>query len=300
MNQPIVGAPLINFSECTKFLLPCFTLNLRLHRSSRDLSLQFLADSDDKIVVVFERASVFVTKWILEECVRLSLEKAFINGPVHYLYIGIRNKSFIIQAGKTFCLTKRFWKRSRETTKTMHGNQLTTPWNKETDVLNYQKFGLQRLEITRKEAVPIPGTTLYLLNGKMRAYYNTICSLGLSGGCGGKGSAFKIFEDYFVLLVDQTATRGVPKSLTLFAKLSGASFTLKILYEKALEKIVGVFTIGGIFSHFRINSQQNITKKCSFEDYANLSISNGQLETAKVGPTVQSSHWLLLWSLECR
>ena len=243
------------------FLLPCFTLNLRLHRSSRDFSLQCLADSDDKILVVIERASVFVTKLILEECVRLSPEKALINGPVHYLYIGKPNKRFIIQAGKTIYWTKRFWKRSRETTNAMHGNQLTIPWNKETAVLNYQKFGQQGLELTRKKAVPLPGTTLDLLNGKMRAYYNTICSLGLSGGCGEKGSAFKIFEDYFVLIVDQIATRGVPKSLTLFAELSGASFTLTLLYEKALEKIVGVFIIGGRFSNFRIYSQQNITKK---------------------------------------
>ena len=107
---------------------------------------------------------------------------------------------------------------------------------REPDLFHYQPFGLQRLEITRGNGVPIPGTSLDMRNGSMRAYCNTICSLGFSSSCGGNGIVFKIFEDHFVLLFDQTSTREASKSLRLFPELTGTSLTLKLLFEKALEK----------------------------------------------------------------
>ena len=79
----LVGAPHIDFFECEKLLLPGVTLHLRLHRSSNDFSLQSLAENDDKFVIVIERASVFVTKLILKDFVRLSIKKALINAPAH-------------------------------------------------------------------------------------------------------------------------------------------------------------------------------------------------------------------------
>ena len=103
----------------------------------------------------------------------------------------------------------------------------------DTDPFHYQPFGLQPLEITLGNGVPIPGTPLDMRNGRMRAYYNTICSLGFSSGCGGNGIAFKNFEDHFVLVFDLTSTREASKNLTLFLELTGASLTLKLLFEKA-------------------------------------------------------------------
>ena len=93
----LVRAPHI---DCEKLLLPGVTLHLRLHRSSNDFPLQSLAESDDKFVIVFERASVFVTKLILKDSVRLSVEKALINAPAYYPYLEMLNKSFIIRAGQ--------------------------------------------------------------------------------------------------------------------------------------------------------------------------------------------------------
>ena len=97
-------------------------------------------------------------------------------------------------------------------------------------------------------------------NGKMRAYYNTICSLGFSSGCGGNGIAFKNFEDHFVSVFDPTSTREVSKSLTLFPELTGASLTLKLLCEKALEKTVELFVVAERFSQIFRDSQRNIIK----------------------------------------
>ena len=60
---------------------------------------------------------------------------------------------------------------------------------------------------------------------------------------GGNGIAFKNFEVHFVLVFDLTSTREASKNLTLFPELTGASPTLKLLFEKALEKTVELFVI---------------------------------------------------------
>ena len=257
----LVGAPHIDFFECEKLLLPGVTLHLRLHRSSNDFSLQSLAESDDKFVIVIERASVFVTKLILMDSVRLSIEKALINAPAHYPYIEMMNKSFIIQAGQNSFVKENLFGTDpvRRLTLCMATNEQFRG-TRDTDPFHYQAFGLQRLEITRGNGVAIPGTPLDMRNGRMRAYYNTICSLGFSSGCGGNGIAFKNFEDHFVLVFDLTSTREASKSLTLFPELTGASLTLKLLFEKALEKTVELFVIAERFSQVFIDSQRNITK----------------------------------------
>ena len=71
---------------------------------------------------------------------------------------------------------------------------------KNADAIHYKPFGLQRLEITRGNGVPVPGSPLDMRNGKIRAYYNTICSLGFAAGKGGNGIAYKNFDDHFVLV----------------------------------------------------------------------------------------------------
>ena len=126
----LAGAPHIDFFKCEKHVLPGVTLHLRLHRSSNEFSLQSLAESDDKFVIVIERTSVLVTKLILKDSVRLPIEKALINAPAHYPYIEMMNKSFVIQSEKKqFSERKSFWNRSRETTKVVYGNQWAVPWN---------------------------------------------------------------------------------------------------------------------------------------------------------------------------
>ena len=74
-NKTQTSWSLSHFFESKKNLLPGATLHLRLHRPSNDFFLQSLAESDDKVVIVIERASVFVTKLILKDSVRLSTKK---------------------------------------------------------------------------------------------------------------------------------------------------------------------------------------------------------------------------------
>ena len=211
-------------------------------------------------MIVIERASVFVTKLILKDSVRLSIEKALINAPAHYPYIELMNKCFIIQAGQNSFVKENLFGTDpvRRLTLCMATNEQFRG-TMDTDLSRYQPFGLQRLEITRGNGVPIPGTPLVMRNGR-RAYYNTICSLGFYSGCGGNAIAFKNFENQFVLVFDLTSTREASKSLTLFPELTGASRMLKLLFEKALEKTVELFVIAERFSQIFIDSQRNITK----------------------------------------
>ena len=79
----LVGAPLIDFFECKKVILGALTLHLRLHRTSSDFALTCVAKSEDKFVPVIERASLFVTKMIVRDAVRLSIEKVLLKAPAH-------------------------------------------------------------------------------------------------------------------------------------------------------------------------------------------------------------------------
>lgn len=257
----LVGAPHIDFFECEKVLLPGVTMHLRLHRSSNDFSLTTLATTTEKYVAVIERASLFVTKLMVKDSVKLSIEKALIGAPAHYPYIEMMNKSFIIQAGQNSFVKENLFGTEpvRRLTLCMTTNSQFRG-STEQDPFHYQPFGLQRLEITRGNGVPVPGTPLDMRNGRMRAYYNTICSLGFDSGRGGNGIAFKNFEDHFVLVFDLTSTREASKSLTLFPELTGGSLTLKLLFAEALSETVELFVIAERFSQVFIDSQRNITK----------------------------------------
>lgn len=257
----LVGAPHIDLFECEKVLLPGVTLHLRLYRSSNDFCLTSLTETDEKFVPVIERASIFVTKLIVKDSVRLSIEKALLTSPANYPYIEILNKSFIIQAGQNSFIKEHLFGTEpvRRLTLCMATNEQFRG-SKDTDPFHYQAFGLQRVEISRGNGVPVPGTPLDLRNGKMRAYYNTICSLGFAAGHGGNGISFKNFEDHFVLVFDLTSTREASKSLTLFPELTGGSLTLKLMFEKALDETLELFVIAERFSQIFIDSQRNITK----------------------------------------
>ena len=145
----LVGAPHIDFFECEKFLLSGVILHLRFHRSSNDFSLQSLGESDDKFVTVIERDSVFVTKLILKNSVRLSIEKALINAPALYPYIEMINKSFIIQAGRNGFVKENLFGTDpvRRLTLCMATNEQFRG-TRDTDPFHYQPFGLQRMKIT--------------------------------------------------------------------------------------------------------------------------------------------------------
>ena len=229
----LVAAPHIDFFECEKLVLPGITLHLRLHRSSNDFSLHPLAESDDKFVIVIERASVFVTKLILKDSLCLSIEKALINAPAHYPYIEMMNKRFIIQAGQNSFVKEKLLGTDpvRRLTLCMATNEQFRG-TRDTDPFHYQQLRLQRMEITRGNGVPIPGTPLDMRNGRMRAYYNTICSLGFSSSCGGNGIAIKNFEDHFVLVFD---LRGF-KELNVVSWAHGNSSHVEVTVWKGLGK----------------------------------------------------------------
>ena len=118
------------------------------------------------------------------------------------------NKCFIIQAKQNCFMKKSLFGTDpvRRLTLCMAIDEQFRG-TKVTDVFHNQPFGLQRLENTGENGVPITGTPLDMRNGRMSSYYNTICSLGLSSGCGGNGIAFKNVEDHFVLVFDLTSTR---------------------------------------------------------------------------------------------
>ena len=184
--------PHIDFFECEKVLLPGVTLHLRPHTSSSDFALTSVATNGDKFVPVIERASLFVTKLIVKDSVRLSMEKALLNAPAHYPYIEMLNKSFIIQAGQNSFVKENLFGTEpvRRLTLCMTTNEQFRG-KSNMDAFHYQTFGLVRLEITRGNGVPVPCTPLDMRNGRMRSYYKTNCSLGFAAGSGGNGIQFK-------------------------------------------------------------------------------------------------------------
>ena len=256
-----MGRRTLDFFECEKVLLPGVTLHLRLHRSRSVFALTSVATSEDKFVPVIERASLFVTKLIVKDSVRLSIEKAPLNTPAHCPYIEMMNKSFIIQAGQNSFVKENLFGTDpvRRLTLCMTTNEQFRG-KSNMDAFHYQTFGLERLEITGGNGVPVPCTPLDMRNGRMRAYYNSICSLGFAAGSGGNGIQFKNFEAHFVLVFDLTSTREASKSLTFSPELTGDSLTLKLSFKQALEKTVELLVIAERFSQTFIDSQRNVTK----------------------------------------
>ena len=77
----LYGALHIDFLECGKLLIPGVTLHLRLFRSPKN-TLRILKGTDDeakaldgKVQSVIEKASLFVTKVVVTDSVKLSFEK---------------------------------------------------------------------------------------------------------------------------------------------------------------------------------------------------------------------------------
>ena len=210
---------------------------------------------------MIEMAPLFVTKIIVKDSVRLSIEKALLNAPAQYSYIKMMNKSFIIQAGQNSFVKENLFrtKRVRRLTLCMTIHEQFRG-KSSMDAFHYQIIGLERLEITRGNGVPVPCTPLDMKIGRMRAYYNTICSLGFAAGSGGNGVQLKNFEDHFVLVFYLTSTKEESKSLTLFPEPTGSSLTLKLSFEQTLKKMVELFVIAERFSQIFIDSQPNITK----------------------------------------
>ena len=92
----LYGAPNVDFLDCERLLLPGVTLHLRLYRSPNLCALETLTDLDadagktlDKIplVVVIEKASLFVNKIVLSDTVKLSIEGALTKSCAVYPYI---------------------------------------------------------------------------------------------------------------------------------------------------------------------------------------------------------------------
>ena len=80
------------------------------------------------------------------------------------------NTSFIIQAGQnSFAKENLFGTEPvRRITLCMKAND-EFRGKSNMDAFHYQTFGLERLEITRGNGVPVPGTPLDTRNGRMRA-----------------------------------------------------------------------------------------------------------------------------------
>ena len=94
----------------------------------------------------------------------------------------------------------------------------------------------------------------------MRAYYNTICSLGFAPGKGENRITYKNFDNHFVLVFNLTSSREASKNLTLFPELTRGSLTLKVIFEQQLERINELFLIAEKFSQAFITSERTVLK----------------------------------------
>ena len=97
-------------------------------------------------------------------------------------------------------------------------------------------------------------------NGRKRAYHITNCSLGFAACSGGNGIKFKNLEDLFVLVFDLRSTREASKSLTLFTELTGGSLTLKLSFERAMEKRLNFFSLPNNSVNYSLNRNGKLPK----------------------------------------
>ena len=134
--------------------MPGITLHIRIHRSSNDFVLTSLdsSSSDEKFVAIFERASLFATKMVVKDSVRMFIEKTLVSGPAHYPYIETINKHFIISAGQnSFVRENNFGTEPvRRLTFFLTTNEQFRG-TRNADAFHYRPFGLQRLELTREK-----------------------------------------------------------------------------------------------------------------------------------------------------
>ena len=122
-----------------------------------------------------------------------------------------------------------------------------------------EKFDhLQKVELLRRDGLPIAGTPLATSNDT-RLFYKTITALGFERG--GNGITLEDYQDnHFYLVFDLTSTREASKSLTLFPELTAAGKTLKLSFSNALPDAVVLFLIGERFSQILIDNSRNILK----------------------------------------
>ena len=127
---------------------------------------------------------------------------------------------------------------------------------------SYEKFDLQKVELLRRNGLPIAGTPLDTSNDT-RLFYNIITPLGFEPD--GNSITFEDYQDiHFYLVFDLTSTREASKSLTLFHELTGARITLKLSFSEVLPEAVELFLIGERFSQIFIEDSRNISKNSPF------------------------------------
>ena len=112
-NLELYGAPHIDFMDCEQLLLPAVTLHLRFYRSPNTCAIESVdtwAATYIKRVeqtpkaVVRERASLFLTKVVLSDAVKVSIERALTKSPAAYPYIGSLTEKLHHSGGiKVFC-----------------------------------------------------------------------------------------------------------------------------------------------------------------------------------------------------
>ena len=264
-NISLYGAPHVDFF-CERFLLPGVTLHLRLYRAPSNCSLEAVGTLDSDAIksadqtpysVVIEKASLFVTKVVLSDSVKMTSERAFSKSPAVYPYIENLSKS----SSRANCFVKENifgTEPIRRLTMCMVRNSHFRGTTIASTPFSYGKFGLQKVEIQRGNGVPIAGTPMDTGNST-RLYYNTISALGFNRS--GSGILMQDFEDnHFILVFDLTSTREASKSFTLFPELTGAGITLKLAFDAALTTAIELFLIGERFSQIYIDSHRNISK----------------------------------------
>ena len=87
-------APLIDFLECERLLLPGVTLHARFHRSPNICAMETLTalnaanvkDLEKAPRVTIEKASLFVNKIVLSDAVKVSIERALSKSRAVYPY----------------------------------------------------------------------------------------------------------------------------------------------------------------------------------------------------------------------
>ena len=202
---------ILTFFDCEKLFVPGFTFHSRLLRSPNNTIL-FLKGIDDeakaldgKVQAIIEKASLFVRKVVVTDSLKLSIEKALLKRSALDPYIENLNKNFIIQAGQNCFVNENVFGTEPIKRLTLCMVKISLFQSTASKYsLFYHKFNLQRVQIQRRNGVPLAGTPMDTGNN-IRLYCNTITSLGFIKN--GNGIKLDDFDDnLFFLAFDLTST----------------------------------------------------------------------------------------------
>ncbi len=255
----LYGRLSVDFFTCPQALLPEVSLRVKLVRAQSDFCL-ISDDATKHYSIVISSASLFARKLGVTEENFASIQRVLLKTPAIYAYHEVIPKSFIIPGGQNSWKQENIFLNEpiRRFAIAMNTNAAVGGTN-DTNPYNFQKFGLQRIIVSRN-GIPIAGTPIDTVDDK-RMYFDSLKALAF--GKDSHGIELAQFPSHYVLVFDMTSTLEASHS-NLHPELTNSSIKLELSYGVNLVNAVEILLIGERSSVIFIDGARNVTKNTLF------------------------------------